>query len=234
MRSSLPKHLHPLLGRRVVDWVIDAAGQAGVGRLVVVAAPDTRDAYEGVEVAVQEEPLGTGDAVAVGSGRARRLRRPRARTRRSRAAAHRRAPRCPRGRARAAGCRGHDPVRRAGAAAAVRPDRPRRPTAGWRRSSRSKDATDEQRADPRAELVDLRVRGRTAVGITGQAGHAERPGRAATSPTRSRISSRGADAQRPGSVPIRSPGSGSTRGSSWQSQAPCCATGSTRRTCLRG
>jgi bifunctional UDP-N-acetylglucosamine pyrophosphorylase / glucosamine-1-phosphate N-acetyltransferase len=63
MRSALPKHLHPLLGRRVVDWVIGAAGQAGAGRIVVVAAPDTRDAYEGVTVAVQEQPLGTGDAV---------------------------------------------------------------------------------------------------------------------------------------------------------------------------
>ena len=68
MRSALPKHLHPLLGRRVVDWVIDAAGQAGAGRLVVVAAPDTRDAYEGVTVAVQEEPLGTGDAVRSARG----------------------------------------------------------------------------------------------------------------------------------------------------------------------
>jgi bifunctional UDP-N-acetylglucosamine pyrophosphorylase / glucosamine-1-phosphate N-acetyltransferase len=63
MRSSLPKHLHPLLGRRVVDWVIEAAEQTGADRVVVVASPSTRDAYEGVAVAVQEQPLGTGDAV---------------------------------------------------------------------------------------------------------------------------------------------------------------------------
>ena len=25
MRSAVPKHLHPILGRRMVDWVIDAA-----------------------------------------------------------------------------------------------------------------------------------------------------------------------------------------------------------------
>ena len=25
MRSDLPKHLHPLLGRRMVDWVLTAA-----------------------------------------------------------------------------------------------------------------------------------------------------------------------------------------------------------------
>ena len=64
MRSSVPKHLHPLLGRRVVDWVIEAAGAAGADRIVLVASPDTRDEYEGMEVAVQAEPRGTGDAVA--------------------------------------------------------------------------------------------------------------------------------------------------------------------------
>jgi bifunctional UDP-N-acetylglucosamine pyrophosphorylase / glucosamine-1-phosphate N-acetyltransferase len=64
MRSSIPKHLHDLLGRRVVDWVLEAARGAGADPIVVVASPDTRDAYEGVAVAVQEQPLGTGDSVA--------------------------------------------------------------------------------------------------------------------------------------------------------------------------
>jgi bifunctional UDP-N-acetylglucosamine pyrophosphorylase/glucosamine-1-phosphate N-acetyltransferase len=63
MRSSIPKHLHPLLGRRIVDWVIAAAAGAGAEPIVVVASPDTRDGFEGLEVAVQEKPLGTGDAV---------------------------------------------------------------------------------------------------------------------------------------------------------------------------
>src|SRR6516162_3429784 len=63
MRSATPKHLHPLLGRRMVDWVIAAARDAGVDRVVVVASPDTSALYDGVEVAVQAEPLGTGDAV---------------------------------------------------------------------------------------------------------------------------------------------------------------------------
>jgi len=63
MKSAIPKHLHPLLGRRVVDWVIDAARGAGVERLVVVVSPATRELFDGVEVAVQEQPLGTGDAV---------------------------------------------------------------------------------------------------------------------------------------------------------------------------
>jgi bifunctional UDP-N-acetylglucosamine pyrophosphorylase/glucosamine-1-phosphate N-acetyltransferase len=68
MKSATPKHLHPILGRRLVDWVVDAARDAGVERLVVVASPQTSDLLDGVEVAVQEEPRGTGDAV--GSARA--------------------------------------------------------------------------------------------------------------------------------------------------------------------
>jgi bifunctional UDP-N-acetylglucosamine pyrophosphorylase/glucosamine-1-phosphate N-acetyltransferase len=64
MRSSVPKHLHPLLGQRVVDWVLESARRAGADPLVVVASPETKDAYEGVAVAVQERPLGTGDSVA--------------------------------------------------------------------------------------------------------------------------------------------------------------------------
>ncbi|HXH96360.1 MAG TPA: NTP transferase domain-containing protein, partial [Gaiellaceae bacterium] len=63
MKSATPKHLYTLLGRRMVDWVIGAAREAGAGRVVVVTSPDTRDLYDGVEVAVQERPLGTGDAV---------------------------------------------------------------------------------------------------------------------------------------------------------------------------
>jgi bifunctional UDP-N-acetylglucosamine pyrophosphorylase / glucosamine-1-phosphate N-acetyltransferase len=63
MKSATPKHLHPLLGRRMVDWVVDAARGAGVARIVVVASPETRDLFADVEVVVQKEPLGTGDAV---------------------------------------------------------------------------------------------------------------------------------------------------------------------------
>ena len=65
MKSAVPKHLHPLLGRRVVDWVIEAARATGADPLVIVASPDTRHQYDGgVIVAVQERALGTGDAVA--------------------------------------------------------------------------------------------------------------------------------------------------------------------------
>jgi bifunctional UDP-N-acetylglucosamine pyrophosphorylase / glucosamine-1-phosphate N-acetyltransferase len=63
MRSATPKHLHRLLGRRMVDWVVAAARPLNPVRLVVVASPESREQFEDVEVAVQERPLGTGDAV---------------------------------------------------------------------------------------------------------------------------------------------------------------------------
>ncbi len=66
MRSETPKHLHPLLGKRLVDWVLDAVRPLGAEPLVVVTSPETKDvlASEGVTVAVQAEARGTGDAVA--------------------------------------------------------------------------------------------------------------------------------------------------------------------------
>jgi bifunctional UDP-N-acetylglucosamine pyrophosphorylase/glucosamine-1-phosphate N-acetyltransferase len=63
MRSSVPKHLHTLLGRRMVDWVLEAARGLDADPLAVVVSPSTTAAFEGLEVAVQREPLGTGDAV---------------------------------------------------------------------------------------------------------------------------------------------------------------------------
>jgi bifunctional UDP-N-acetylglucosamine pyrophosphorylase/glucosamine-1-phosphate N-acetyltransferase len=68
MRSAVPKHLHPVLGRRMVDWVLGAAVEAGADPVVVVAAPGTSGDFDGFEVAVQEQPLGTGDAVRAGRG----------------------------------------------------------------------------------------------------------------------------------------------------------------------
>jgi bifunctional UDP-N-acetylglucosamine pyrophosphorylase/glucosamine-1-phosphate N-acetyltransferase len=64
MRSETPKHLHPLLGRRLADWVIEAARKLGPEPLVVVTSADASDAFAGLEVAVQREPRGTGDAAA--------------------------------------------------------------------------------------------------------------------------------------------------------------------------
>ncbi len=63
MRSATPKHLHPILGRRMVDWVLEAARPLGPEPLVVIASPESKDAFGDTPVAVQERALGTGDAV---------------------------------------------------------------------------------------------------------------------------------------------------------------------------
>jgi bifunctional UDP-N-acetylglucosamine pyrophosphorylase/glucosamine-1-phosphate N-acetyltransferase len=63
MKSATPKHLHPLLGRRLVDWVVAAVEPLGADPLVLVVAPDAVDAFGGANVAVQEKPLGTGDSL---------------------------------------------------------------------------------------------------------------------------------------------------------------------------
>jgi bifunctional UDP-N-acetylglucosamine pyrophosphorylase / glucosamine-1-phosphate N-acetyltransferase len=63
MRSETPKHLHPLLGRRLVDWVADAARSLDPDRLVIVTSPESAAAFDGLEVAVQDEPRGTGHAM---------------------------------------------------------------------------------------------------------------------------------------------------------------------------
>ena len=39
MKSATPKHLHPLLGRRLVDWVVEAVRPLGADPLVVVSRP---------------------------------------------------------------------------------------------------------------------------------------------------------------------------------------------------
>jgi bifunctional UDP-N-acetylglucosamine pyrophosphorylase/glucosamine-1-phosphate N-acetyltransferase len=70
MKSSVPKHFHELLGRRMVDWIVEAGRDAGADPLVVVASTATRDRFdeEQVTVAVQEQALGTGDAVRSARG----------------------------------------------------------------------------------------------------------------------------------------------------------------------
>src|SRR5215207_5174786 len=69
MRSDRPKHLHPLLGRPVVGWALEAARPLEPDPLVVVCSPGTREELaeslpDDVELAVQADPRGTGDAVA--------------------------------------------------------------------------------------------------------------------------------------------------------------------------
>src|ERR671916_959465 len=85
MRSSLPKVLHPVCGRRMVEWVVEAARRAGAGRIVCVGR--TGAGLEGAlppEVALAEQRTGEGTGAAVlaargalEDGRARALARAR-------------------------------------------------------------------------------------------------------------------------------------------------------------
>ena len=66
MRSSLPKVLHRVCGRTMIDWVIGAARSAGAGRVVCVARPGSgldRALPDGVELSEQRAGEGTGAAV---------------------------------------------------------------------------------------------------------------------------------------------------------------------------
>ncbi|HEV3047756.1 MAG TPA: bifunctional UDP-N-acetylglucosamine diphosphorylase/glucosamine-1-phosphate N-acetyltransferase GlmU [Solirubrobacteraceae bacterium] len=66
MRSRTPKVLHELCGRPMVLWPVRAALAAGAGRVLVVDTPERALAGvlpEGVELAVQRKPDGTGGAV---------------------------------------------------------------------------------------------------------------------------------------------------------------------------
>jgi bifunctional UDP-N-acetylglucosamine pyrophosphorylase/glucosamine-1-phosphate N-acetyltransferase len=68
MRSDLPKVLHTLRGRPMLEYVISAAREAGADLIVAIAGPATPGVAEcarglGAEVAEQPVPRGTGDAV---------------------------------------------------------------------------------------------------------------------------------------------------------------------------
>jgi len=66
MRSATPKLLHTLCGRPMIAWPVAAAREAGADRVIVVDGPTRRLGEcldEHVEVAIQERPLGTADAV---------------------------------------------------------------------------------------------------------------------------------------------------------------------------
>src|SRR4029078_11460225 len=67
MKSAVPKHFHPILGRRMCAWVIETGRATGADPLVVVASPAGRDEFadSGVTIAVQESPVGTGHAARV-------------------------------------------------------------------------------------------------------------------------------------------------------------------------
>jgi bifunctional UDP-N-acetylglucosamine pyrophosphorylase/glucosamine-1-phosphate N-acetyltransferase len=69
MNSDLPKVMHLIAGRPIVEWVVDACRAAGAQRIIVVvghAGELVRDAlgnHDDVEFVEQTEQLGTGHAV---------------------------------------------------------------------------------------------------------------------------------------------------------------------------
>lgn len=66
MRSQLPKVLHPICGRPMVEWVIAAAQEAGAARVGCVVRPGSpvAEALPG-DVAVLEQAVGEGTGAAV-------------------------------------------------------------------------------------------------------------------------------------------------------------------------
>ena len=64
MKSDTPKHFHRVLGRRMVDWVVEAARAVDADPLVVVTSPQGVAQFDAIQTAVQVEPRGTGDALA--------------------------------------------------------------------------------------------------------------------------------------------------------------------------
>lgn len=70
MKSTLPKVLHPVMGRSMLEWVIDAAKKAGATDTTLVLSSETKPfaaivaAHPDTKIALQKSQRGTGDAVA--------------------------------------------------------------------------------------------------------------------------------------------------------------------------
>ena len=68
MGSDLPKVLHQVAGKPMVQWVVDAVRNAGATRVILVVghgAQTVQDSIQGCEYVTQEPQLGTGHAVLV-------------------------------------------------------------------------------------------------------------------------------------------------------------------------
>ena len=75
MKSDLPKVMHGLAGLPLIAYVLDAAKQAGAGRMTAVVGPGmdlvaetVRAVDPKIEIVVQAEQLGTADAVKAAQG----------------------------------------------------------------------------------------------------------------------------------------------------------------------
>jgi bifunctional UDP-N-acetylglucosamine pyrophosphorylase / glucosamine-1-phosphate N-acetyltransferase len=68
MDSDLPKVVHQVAGKSMVQWVVDAVREAGADRVILVVghgANIVKETVQGCEYVLQEPQLGTGHAVLV-------------------------------------------------------------------------------------------------------------------------------------------------------------------------
>ncbi|MDQ6910925.1 MAG: bifunctional UDP-N-acetylglucosamine diphosphorylase/glucosamine-1-phosphate N-acetyltransferase GlmU [Actinomycetota bacterium] len=67
MHSAVPKVLHPLAGKPMLQYSVETARQLGAGNVVVVHAPGQKQLLEGItdgaRLVIQGRPLGTGHAL---------------------------------------------------------------------------------------------------------------------------------------------------------------------------
>ncbi|TMC33764.1 MAG: bifunctional UDP-N-acetylglucosamine diphosphorylase/glucosamine-1-phosphate N-acetyltransferase GlmU, partial [Chloroflexi bacterium] len=67
MRSRTPKVLHPICGRPMVDWVLNALKEAGIKDVKVIANPHHAEVAAHLdgqaEVVYQRDPKGTAHAL---------------------------------------------------------------------------------------------------------------------------------------------------------------------------
>ncbi|MCI5060682.1 MAG: bifunctional UDP-N-acetylglucosamine diphosphorylase/glucosamine-1-phosphate N-acetyltransferase GlmU [Alphaproteobacteria bacterium] len=66
MKSALPKVMHEIAGRPMINWLIETVEQLNPEKIIVVTAPDMGDVKDAVaphQCVIQKEQLGTGDAV---------------------------------------------------------------------------------------------------------------------------------------------------------------------------
>jgi bifunctional UDP-N-acetylglucosamine pyrophosphorylase/glucosamine-1-phosphate N-acetyltransferase len=68
MKSRTPKVLHPIAGKPMIDFVLEACAQAGIKRIVTVLNPEVPEVVSHIagraEVVYQDAPRGTGHALA--------------------------------------------------------------------------------------------------------------------------------------------------------------------------
>ena len=66
MKSALPKVLHEIAGQAMIRWLLRSVEELSPDKIIVVTAPGAQGVAEAVrphETAVQQKPMGTGDAV---------------------------------------------------------------------------------------------------------------------------------------------------------------------------